>query len=88
MQNVAGLTVVATATKFRLGAEIQSPTGLLLLLSSRHNDCHHYLVINVLWVQVNVKVTTVDAELEFTIQSNATGRRLFDQVSCHFTPCY
>jgi len=27
-----GLTLVAMATKFRLGAEIQSPTGLLLVL--------------------------------------------------------
>ena len=30
MQNVVGLTLVAMATKFGLGAEIQSPTGLLL----------------------------------------------------------
>jgi len=27
-QNVVGPTLVATATKFGLGAEIQSPTGL------------------------------------------------------------
>ena len=27
MQNVMGLTLVAMATKFRLGMEIQSPTG-------------------------------------------------------------
>ena len=32
MQNVAGPTLVAMATKFGLGAEIQSPTGLLILL--------------------------------------------------------
>ena len=32
MQNVVGLTHVATATKFRLGAEIQSPTDLLLVI--------------------------------------------------------
>jgi len=29
---------------------------------------------------VNVRVTTVDAELEFAIQSNTTGKQLFDQV--------
>jgi len=28
MQNVVGPTLVAMATKFELGAEIQSPTGL------------------------------------------------------------
>jgi len=28
MQNVVGLTLVAMATKFELGTEIQSPTGL------------------------------------------------------------
>ena len=33
MQNVVGPTLVAMATKFGLGAEIYSPTGLLLLLS-------------------------------------------------------
>jgi len=32
MQNVVGPTLVATATKFGLGAEIQSPTGLLFYL--------------------------------------------------------
>ena len=34
VQNVVGLTLVAIATKFGLGAEIQSPAGLLLLLPS------------------------------------------------------
>ncbi|KAL3318986.1 hypothetical protein Ciccas_002349 [Cichlidogyrus casuarinus] len=29
---------------------------------------------------LNVKVTTIDAELEFAIQGNTTGRQLFDQV--------
>ena len=32
MQNVVGPTLVAMATKFGLGAEIQSPTGLFLAL--------------------------------------------------------
>jgi len=31
MQNVVGPTLVAMATKFGLGAEIQSPTGLLII---------------------------------------------------------
>jgi radixin len=29
---------------------------------------------------LNVRVTTVDAELEFAVQSNTTGKQLFDQV--------
>lgn len=33
--------------------------------------------------QINVRVTTMDAELEFAIQPNTTGKQLFDQVS----PC-
>jgi len=32
MQNVVGPTIVAMATTFGLGAEIQSPTGLLFLM--------------------------------------------------------
>jgi len=32
MQNVVGPTLVAMATKFGLGAEIQSPTGLFFKL--------------------------------------------------------
>uniref|UniRef100_A0A8C1LVU9 FERM domain-containing protein n=1 Tax=Cyprinus carpio TaxID=7962 RepID=A0A8C1LVU9_CYPCA len=31
-------------------------------------------------VQINVRVTTMDAELEFAIQPNTTGKQLFDQV--------
>ncbi|MBN3279549.1 EZRI protein, partial [Polyodon spathula] len=30
--------------------------------------------------QINVRVTSMDAELEFAIQSNTTGKQLFDQV--------
>ena len=30
--------------------------------------------------QTNVRVTTMDAELEFAIQYNTTGKQLFDQV--------
>ncbi|KAF6728794.1 Moesin [Oryzias melastigma] len=29
---------------------------------------------------ISVKVTTMDAELEFAIQPNTTGKQLFDQV--------
>ena len=29
---------------------------------------------------VNVRVTTIDAELEFAIQPKTTGKQLFDQV--------
>ncbi|XP_018497082.1 moesin/ezrin/radixin homolog 1 isoform X1 [Galendromus occidentalis] len=31
-------------------------------------------------MQVNVRVTTMDAELEFAIQASTTGKQLFDQV--------
>jgi len=31
-------------------------------------------------MQVNVRVVTMDAELEFAIQPNTTGKQLFDQV--------
>ena len=30
---------------------------------------------------VNVRVTTIDAELEFAIQPKTTGKQLFDQVT-------
>lgn len=48
---------------------------LLLLILSRR-------VLNLLLTcfQLNVRVTTVDAELEFAIQSKTTGKQLFDQV--------
>lgn len=31
---------------------------------------------------VSLVVVTMDAELEFSIQSSTTGKQLFDQVSC------
>ena len=30
---------------------------------------------------LNVKVTTIEAELEFSIQCSTTGKQLFDQVN-------
>ena len=33
-----------------------------------------------LFTQVTVRVTTMDAELEFAIQQSTTGKQLFDQV--------
>lgn len=33
------------------------------------------------FLQINVRVTTMDAELEFAIQPNTIGKQLFDQVS-------
>ena len=35
-------------------------------------------------IQVNVRVTTMDAELEFAIQPSTTGKQLFDQVGLHY----
>lgn len=31
-------------------------------------------------LQVNVRVTSMDAELEFSFHPNTTGKQLFDQV--------
>lgn len=31
-------------------------------------------------LQVNVRITTMDAELEFSFHPNTTGKQLFDQV--------
>lgn len=39
------------------------------------------LIIPLFLLQINVRVTTMDAELEFAIQPNTTGKQLFDQVS-------
>jgi len=51
--------------------------------------CHQYpaLIYSRSWhtfvrsVQINVRVTTMDAELEFAIQSVTTGKQLFEQVT-------
>ncbi|KRY70568.1 Moesin/ezrin/radixin -like protein 1 [Trichinella pseudospiralis] len=39
-----------------------------------------YLLVKMPSKPVSVRVTTMDAELEFAIQSNTTGKQLFDQV--------
>lgn len=36
--------------------------------------------ICIFYFQMNVRVTTMDAELEFAIQQTTTGKQLFDQV--------
>lgn len=48
------------------------------------NDVWRSGIVNVLFVvfQISVRVTTMDAELEFAIQPNTTGKQLFDQVRC------
>ena len=38
---------------------------------------YQLLILN---FQLQIKVTTMDAELEFAIQPNTTGKQLFDQV--------
>lgn len=38
------------------------------------------LLLSPVFPQVNVRVTTMDAELEFAIQPSTTGKQLFDQV--------
>lgn len=44
------------------------------------NEACWICVDSVLVFQVNVRVVTMDAELEFAIQPNTTGKQLFDQV--------
>ncbi|POI35386.1 hypothetical protein CIB84_000862 [Bambusicola thoracicus] len=39
----------------------------------------HYIDVSSVF-QISVRVTTMDAELEFAIQPNTTGKQLFDQV--------
>ncbi len=36
---------------------------------------------NLIPSKINVRVTTMDAELEFAIQPSTTGKQLFDQVT-------
>ncbi|XP_076060401.1 moesin isoform X1 [Oratosquilla oratoria] len=50
--------------------------------SGHHHHKHHnyYHHAPILTTTVNVRVTTMDAELEFAIQPNTTGKQLFDQV--------
>lgn len=38
------------------------------------------MTVCVVCMQVNVRVLTMDAELEFAIQPSTTGKQLFDQV--------
>uniref|UniRef100_A0A8C7LE74 Moesin n=1 Tax=Oncorhynchus kisutch TaxID=8019 RepID=A0A8C7LE74_ONCKI len=42
----------------------------------------HHVLTQLFWFpqQISVRVTTMDAELEFAIQANTTGKQLFDQV--------
>lgn len=47
----------------------------------------HLYFFSHVFLQVNVRVTTMDAELEFAIQPSTTGKQLFDQVKC-ISPLY
>lgn len=45
----------------------------------------HLIFFSFLSLQISVRVTTMDAELEFAIQPSTTGKQLFDQVCvCEF----
>ena len=48
MQNVVGPTFVAMATKFGLGAEIQSPTGLFVFSFVRYIHRHSPGVVEII----------------------------------------
>jgi len=51
-------------------------------LQDQHHEQHRTSILD--WFKrdekVNVRVITIDAELEFAIQPNTTGKQLFDQV--------
>lgn len=57
------------------------PVALAQLL----NSCFVFLLF---FPQVNVRVTTMDAELEFAIQPSTTGKQLFDQVTVDISSLY
>ena len=57
---------------------ILHPLGMLEISLIFETHC------NALVTQLTVRVTTMDAELEFSIQSTTTGKQLFDQVGCQF----
>ncbi len=50
-----------------------------------HSLTHIWYFFSFLSLQISVRVTTMDAELEFAIQPSTTGKQLFDQVCvCEF----
>lgn len=57
----------------------RSRESLLQLLPTSCSNPHP-LTPTPLHPQINVRVTTMDAELEFALHPNTTGKQLFDQV--------
>lgn len=58
---------------------------LLITFALRISLLSNYLYVDdmlnvIVNFQMNVRVTTMDAELEFAIQQTTTGKQLFDQV--------
>jgi len=82
------LSVLCITRRFFSSGNFAGSTAVLevcVLLSS-------LLVIGIVTVtlslfQVNVKVTTADALLEFSIQQNTTGKQLFDQAGTLLLHC-
>jgi len=67
---------VRTNARVRLG--VHAPFGVTFCVT-------FFFIRDVsLAFQVNVRVTTLDAELEFAIQPSTTGKQLFDQVRFFF----
>jgi len=60
MQNVLGPTLVAMATKFGLGVEIQSPTGLLKIFVCVYICTHFFPFLAFLQTAHYFKVTQAD----------------------------
>jgi hypothetical protein len=49
--------------------------------------CEYYIHVFIV-LQINVRVLTLDAELEFSVQPNTTGQQLFDQVRRNISMLY
>ena len=78
-----GVCVCGDRHEFRCGGGALLPCCLGPLdFGGRLRLClqEHPVKRDVYFFQINVRVTTMDAELEFAIQPNTTGKQLFDQV--------
>ena len=85
MQNVVGLTLVAMATKFGLGAEIQSPTGLCnYLLTYLLTYVCHYNVAGALEKYVQALEKKHKFDLLKNLYASVNGRSIDDAQMVEF----
>lgn len=65
---------------YYLSFTLKNLSNVLLLVINKVIFCIYSFFFFVCFLQMNVRVTTMDAELEFAIQQTTTGKQLFDQV--------